>query len=144
MCEMRYTAVLYTGCHVNFHYILCTGQHASVKTQPISKISSKENGQINVFRSSNGTSGFIHHLIFETCSEISSEDQVCWNTGYDCMFGDIALAVLSGPGRRSTHPASWVGFICPFVVIYPPDIGATPGLMLDHLQPIPDAGNLPF
>ena len=37
-----------------------------------------------------------------------------------------------------------VGFICPFVVIDPPDIGATPGLMLDHLQPIPDAENLPF
>ena len=33
-------------------------------------------------------------------SEISSEDQVCLNTGYDLMFRDIALAVLSCLGCR--------------------------------------------
>ena len=40
-------------------------------------------------------------------SEISSEDQVCENTGYNCMFSCIALAVLSGLGCCWTHPASW-------------------------------------
>ena len=30
----------------------------------------------------------------------SSEDQVCPDTGYDCLFGVIGLAVLSGLGRR--------------------------------------------
>ena len=31
---------------------------------------------------------------------ISSEDQVCLNTGHDRMLGGVALAVLSGLGRR--------------------------------------------
>ena len=30
------------------------------------------------------------------------------------MLGDIALAVLSGLGRRSPHPK--IGFKCPFLV----------------------------
>ena len=30
---------------------------------------------------------------------ISSEDQVCWNTGYNRMFGVIGLAFLSCLGR---------------------------------------------
>ena len=44
-----------------------------------------------------------------------------------------------------------VGFICPFVVVDPTDLGATtvvaPGLMLDNflpIQAIPDAESLPF
>ena len=40
-------------------------------------------------------------------SVILSEDQVCENTGYDRMFGDIAFAVLSDLGRSSAHPESW-------------------------------------
>ena len=50
-------------------------------------------------------------------ADISPEDQVCQNNGYDRMFGAIGLAVLSGLGRRSTHPARGVGFICPFEVM---------------------------
>ena len=41
-------------------------------------------------------------------SAISAEDQVCQNTGYDRMFGDIALALLSGLRRRQSHPESWL------------------------------------
>ena len=28
------------------------------------------------------------------------EDQVCWNTGFDCMFETVGLVVLSGLGCR--------------------------------------------
>ena len=57
-------------------------------------------------------------------SEISSQDQVCWNTGYARMSGGSALAVLSGLGRRFTHPETWLR-LCPFVVNAPTDLGAT-------------------
>ena len=39
------------------------------------------------------------------------------------MFGDIALAVLSGLGRVELDLQ--VDFICPFVVIDPTDLGTT-------------------
>ena len=52
-------------------------------------------------------------------------------------------------------PCQDVGFICPFVVIDPTNLGATTavarnllslalGLMFDHFLPIPDAESLPF
>jgi hypothetical protein len=36
------------------------------------------------------------------------EDQVGKNDGYDRMFEAIGLAVLSGLGRRYTHPGRWI------------------------------------
>ena len=35
-----------------------------------------------------------------SCCVVSSQEQVCYNTEYDPMFGSTALALLSGPGRR--------------------------------------------
>ena len=49
-------------------------------------------------------------------------DQVCWHAGYDRTIGAVGLAVLSGLGRRYTHPGRWIrGFVCPFVAIDPTD-----------------------
>jgi hypothetical protein len=65
------------------------------------------------------------------------------------MFGAIGLAILSGLGRRYTHPGVLdVGFICPFVVIDPTNQGATtvvaPGRMIDNFLLLPDAESLPL
>ena len=54
---------------------------------------------------------------------IFSEDQVCYNTGYDCLFG--ALLSLFSPAWGAIKLTLKVGFMCPFVVIDPTDLGAT-------------------
>ena len=67
-------------------------------------------------------------------SEISSEDQVCENTGYYCMFCDTALAVLSCLGRLCT-------FLCRNThVPHPPcpaPIQARPAIPAQHSRPAP-------
>ena len=51
-------------------------------------------------------------------------------------------------GTPLNSPCQEVGFICPFVVIDPTDLGATtvvaPGLMLDNFLTIHDPESLPF
>ena len=58
------------------------------------------------------------------------------------------LCGLDGPGPSSNAPCQEVGFICPFVVIDPTNLGATTvvasELMRDNFLPIPDAESLPF
>ena len=62
------------------------------------------------------------------------------------MFCDIVLAVLSGLGRVKL--TLQVGFICPFVVIDPTNLGVTivvaQALCLTIYNLSPDAENLPF
>ena len=57
------------------------------------------------------------------------------------MLWDIALAILSSLGRRYTHPASWFhpSFRGHWPYWFRRDNRGWPDLMLDHLQPIPDA-----
>ena len=52
------------------------------------------------------------------------------------MFGVIGLAVLSGlgPGTKLNPSCQDVGFICPFVVIDPTDLGATTAFARNLLQ----------
>ena len=77
------------------------------------------------FRIRNSTALLVPKWVQTCCSSsaISFEDQVCQNTGYDCMFGDIALDVLSVLGHLNL--TLQVSFVCPFVVIDPADLGAT-------------------
>ena len=58
----------------------------------------------------------------------------------------LLLAVLSGLGRLETHPASWLhlSFRSHRPYRFRHDNRDCACLMLDHLQPISDAENLPF
>ena len=47
-------------------------------------------------------------MVGQTILLASFEDQVCQNAGYDRMFEAIGLVVLSGLGRRNTHPGRWI------------------------------------
>ena len=60
-----------------------------------------------------------------------------------------SLVWLLSPAWDAVTPTCQeVGFICPFVIIDPTDLGSTtvvaPGQMLDNFQPILDAESLPF
>ncbi len=57
-------------------------------------------------RCSNSAASLVRRRARRYCSNsvASFEDQVGQNAGYDRIFGAIGLAVLSGLGRRHTHP----------------------------------------
>ena len=81
----------------------------------------KERKRVRLLRRFNGWSR-------QCCSssEISSEDQVCQNTGYIRMFGDIALGLwLFSPAWDALKLTLQNGFVCPFVVMDPTNLGAT-------------------
>jgi hypothetical protein len=63
-------------------------------------------------------------ILLSNCSSpvASFDNQVCLNPGFDCMFGAIGLAFLSGLGGWDAVVLTLdVGFICHFVVIVPTD-----------------------
>ena len=91
----------------------------------------------------------VQQLLQACCSSsvISSEDQVCQNTGYYHTFWDIASAFFSSLWHHKTHYVSWLHLsFCghwPYLFRSNNPI-IVPGLMLVHLQPIPDAEYLPL
>ena len=102
--------------------------------------------------------GVVSILNFETRCSSSAASQIQWwvrtvllvceNTGYDSMFGKLLL--LFSLAWKAVEPTLKVGFICPFVVhshwpyLFRRDNRGCTGLMLKHLQPIPDTEFLPF
>ena len=64
-------------------------------------------------------------------SEISSEDQVCQNTGYDRIFAEILW--LFSPALDAIKLTLKKGFICPFVVIDPTNLGTITELLFQAL-----------
>ena len=69
----------------------------------------------------------------------------------DTIVCSGTLLWLFSPAWDAVKQTLQVGFICPLLVIDPTNSGETfvvaptcPGLMLDHLQPIPNAEILPF
>ena len=76
-------------------------------------------------------------------SLIFSEGQVCYDTGYVLVFW--ALIWLFSPAWDAVKLTLKAGFICPFVINDPTNLGKTIVIaMLVHLQSIPYAENLPF
>ncbi len=98
-------------------------------------------------RCSNSAASMVQWWVRRYCSSsvASFEDRICQHAGYDRMFGAISLAVLQYNAVILTLD---VGFICPFVVIDPNDLGATtvvaPGRMNNKFLLIPGAESLPL
>ena len=71
-----------------------------------------------------------------------------WSSGAHVARNITAATTSQGGIEKTENQISLDGFICPFMVTDPTDLGATfvvaPGLMRDNFLPIPDAEFLPL